>query len=490
MTNLKLFSYITLIYFFTWTLANWPALHVAWWHSDDYAFGESSCLRLFHEGLINGRPVAGLWFTTFCPSQISNYDIYNILIRFIQGIFHCLAASIAALLILNQTKKWTAVVGVMTFLLWPFNGEAVLWRSAGLYPLGAFLGLLGVFLIHHSKKFSLTYNIPGFLLIVLAMLTNVVSALSGILIWFLILILSINEKEESTDKELIYKTSLLALGYLLGGILSYLIASNYNAITDNRAAFISASSILTKPQYFFDLYYSSIFNRYLYPIWLDILILLFVLIFITNLIIKIRERSNSLKLLCLYLILSALLLLSPFFTLLLISENNTSWRVMYLSPFILTSIFVISVELIRNRRARTAVIVLFCLILLAFIRISWSFSAEYPELFKQDLQVLRNIENSITATQNGGNSIFVSTRKEYIRNTNPYNLKYLNGHSKLSAFCRSWSAHPFVRRFSWLVPKEDIKTEIECDTYCKARIKDKSFQLFIMKDNETTCVCP
>ncbi|MEW6145547.1 MAG: hypothetical protein AB1598_11065 [Thermodesulfobacteriota bacterium] len=239
--------------------------------------------------MINGRPVAGLWFTTFCPAQVSNLDIYNILIRFIQGIFHCLAASIAALLILIQTKKWTAIIGVMAFLLWPFNGEAVLWRSAGLYPLGAFLGLLGVFSIHHSKKFSLTYNITGFLLIVLAMLTNVVSALSGILIWSLILILDTDEKEEVIGKGLIYKTSILALGYLLGGILSYVIASNYNIITDNRATFASSSSILTKPQYFFDLYYSSIFNRNHYPIWLDILILVIVLILITRIIIKIRS---------------------------------------------------------------------------------------------------------------------------------------------------------------------------------------------------------
>jgi len=382
MTNLKLFSYITLIYFFTWTFANWPALHVAWWHSDDYAFGERSCLGLIHEGLINGRPVAGLWFATFCPNQVSDLDIYNILIRFIQGIFHCLAASIAALLILNQTKKWTAVIGAMAFLLWPFNGEAVLWRSAGLYPLGAFLGLLGVFSIHHNKKFSLAYNIPGFLLIVLAMLTNVVSALSGILIWSLILILDIDENEEVIGKEFIYKTALLALGYLLGGILSYLIASNYNIITDDRAAFASASSILTKPQYFFDLYYSSIFNRYLYPIWLNILIFIVVLILITRLIIKIREHSYSLNLISLYLILSACLLLSPFFTLLLISENNTSWRVMYLSPFILTSIFVILLELIQNRRAQAVVIILFCLILLGFIRLTWSFFVRVPGIIQ------------------------------------------------------------------------------------------------------------
>src|SRR3989442_14772942 len=89
LTLLSLFS----LYFLTWIIANWPGLHQPWWYQDDFYYIEYVSDSILH-GLFNGRPLEGAWFLTFYMDPGGQAVLQNIFLRYLQGGFHCMAASL------------------------------------------------------------------------------------------------------------------------------------------------------------------------------------------------------------------------------------------------------------------------------------------------------------------------------------------------------------------------------------------------------------
>lgn len=488
--NVRLLAFSFVAYFSIWFLANWPAVSQPWFFLDDFNYGlRSSFLDLFDSGLILGRPIFGLWLGAFLIDQDPHQMYLNVIIRLIQGVFHCLATSFAAVLIWNQARHWTAFLFVLSFLLWPFNGEAVLWRSAGQYPIGALLGVLGVYLINYDDEFVSISNIFGCIILIAGMLTNQLSATSGLTVWTFMLFLNVvKPRKDAFGPKVIYKTFLIAFGYVIGGLLSYAIAYKYNVYTNYRAGF--TTEVTNKILYLIKLSYMSILSAY-YPPWLLSIIILSLTATTFAIAVKVLRDLRSVKEIFILVVLSSFLIVSPFFSLLIVSEINYSWRVMYLAPFIMTYSFIILGQiLVHNRLLILILVLVFCVIQIGFIRISWSNSSEYVELFKNDIRILKNIEDDFIKENYQGKSIVIITSEDYFRTKNPYDLHYMQADSKVTAFDRHWVADSFVRRFSTLEPNNSEEARIECISNCKSMIDGKSFELFKMKDNNAICLCP
>lgn len=493
---------IFIAYLSVWSVANWPALRQAWWYYDDFGHAERWYAGQYRKdlpaehihlatyalrgGLVSGRPGEGLWFLTFLLDGNRDQKLSNILLRFAQGAVHCLAATVAAVLIWKQTKKWTAFLSVLPFLLWPFNGEAVLWRTVGTYPIAALLGLLGVYIIRHSERRRLLLSATGALCVALAMLTNQVAALAGLVVWMLTFSLLI-QKPPVAKKQLGFEAVFILSGYATGGTLSYILT--YFNKGDHRVAFVS--DYIDKQSFLVKLNELFIVGPDHYPDWLTILHVTLLLGSIALVIGSARQMGLSIRqaLLSVFFLMTALV--TPYATLLLVSQSWPSWRVMYVAPFLMTGAWVLLDQSIGTRKVGSFISIgLLSLILIGYISISWVNSSEYVQVFEADLRVLSQIENYASEEHIPGEQVFVATAPDFVRGWNPHGMTYMHGDSKISSFLKRWTAHPFIRWFSWLRPVEDATIKTECLARCQRTKEWEAFQFYKLQNSGALCVCP
>lgn len=141
-----------------------------------------------------------------------------------QGGLHALVGVLAADLLWRETWRWTVFLSVLPFVLWPFNGEATLWRAAGQYPLAALLGLLGVQAIRRSSEQPTLSSITGPSLIALGVLTNQSAAFAGAVVWVFVVGLIVLSDAQIRIKRVRREAIMLVSGYCIGGVASFLIA--------------------------------------------------------------------------------------------------------------------------------------------------------------------------------------------------------------------------------------------------------------------------
>lgn len=492
-SNLSLLGISFIIYLSLWSFANWPALNEAWWSTDDYFFMEQVGKSNYpsFSGLTTGRPVCFFWYETFLLENNSSREIYNVLLRFIQGAIHCSAAILAAILIYQSTNRWTAFLSTLPFLLWPFNGEAVLWRAAGYYPLAALFGLVGVYVIWQSKGKNNSRLLAGCLCIVLAVLTNQVAGLSGLILWVILITLSIldDTPTASEHRKLYFRTSLIVSVYLLAGFLSYFIANYFSALDESRAIF--TSHYVEKLLYLSRLNYDLLFYPRYYPFWLRLLMVMLIMIYGLVFLETCIRQKCSIKRVILFALFPITLFVIPYAPLLLVSENSTSPRLLYIAPLSITGLWVVLDRSMGNRIfARMTLLVILIFIVLGYVSIARVSSSEYVESFNEDLRVLNIIRNYGSSIKKEELQVSVVTPPNFIRDWNPYNLKYMNGDSKRSAYLTSWSAAPFVRLFSGLATTDNDSIRHNCLLHCQQTRNGKKFQIFELQGDETLCVCP
>lgn len=483
-----IFPSIFILYFLLWSYSNWPALRQPWWYMDDYFYQEgimSYKQNLIRYTLANGRPIQTLWFFTFWLDATPCCGVQNMILRLIQGMFHSLTALFAAFLFWRGAKHWQGFVSVLPFLLWPFNGEAVLWRSVGFYPLAALLGLMGICIIRYSYEKSPCRSLAGSSILLIAMLTNQAAAFSGLVVWLLLYSLVALEKARFPYKRLLYEGLFVFLGYITGYVLGYYIAQLFGS---GRA--VLASSFTDK------FFYLCTLNR-LFITWPDkypeCLAVLHVLLILGAVVFVIGRGLQGMwpvrrALLAILFLLTALV--TPYVTLLVVSEDWPAWRVMYLAPFLITGSWNLWDRSLKSLKLGTCIpMVLFGLVLTWYVVMSRINSAEYVRVFEEDIKALRSME-SYCEQENIDGRVIVATRPLFLRTWNTYGVRYWHADSKLSVFLQDWTAHAFIRVYSWLEPVKDETLQGECVELCKHASRAGSFQLYKIRDNAVLCVCP
>jgi hypothetical protein len=473
------------LFLILWSFGNWPALKQAWLFQDDYPriteISEST-----RAALDNGRPFEILWFLTFNLERRPDWQFYNIALRFFQGIIHCLAATIAAFLIWKQSQRWIALASVLPFLLWPFNGEAVLWRMAGEYPIAAFLSILGVYLLGLENRFARLNKLLATVLICIAVWANQLAAFAGFVVWLVLIGLNAANDNRLSLKNQLTQFFYLASGYIIGGCVSLLIIHRFEVYGDRSRL---ATDLLNQLSYLFELDQSFIFSSSFYPLWL---IWLHGSLLVGSLALfgwNAYQQKRPWKSLVLPILIFVILLAIPYTPVLLLEENWPAWRIMYLAPFI----FVVAINLMdigsyTRPILRWAAPVWLGIMVIGYLPLARVNSSEYVDVFQKDLGVLHQIE--ATAADWGIDQVAVAAYPDYIYDWNPYQVKYMNAESKLSVYLIDYTWNTFLPLFSTLPAATEEPILKECVATCTASMRDHTFEFYKLDQSNTMCVCP
>jgi hypothetical protein len=413
-------------------------------------------------------------------------QLQNIAMRFIQGGFHSLAASLAAFVVWKDTHHRSAFFGFLPFALWPFNAEAVMWRTAGGYPVAALLSVLAVVLVRRQGKYQAVYRLLGAVFIAMAVLFQQVAAVAGPILWFMIVCLHLVRERQPLEFLGIKQLAYLVSGGITGGLISAVIARHYNAVTGR---FVVATNLWDRLSYITNLNVRFFSWPDFYPAWLAwahvaLLAVAFVLVLATLLN---RNRTFSALLSISFICFATFVF--PFAPLLIVAESWPSFRVMYMAPLILSVAWLTVMQLRVSSIFHALAAGLFCVVLLGYVQIAWQNSAEYPYVFEADLQTLKGL--SETANRENVKNIFVVTSPEFpLTDWNPYHVKYMHADSKISAFLVDFSADSFIYLFSSLKPTHDAGVQAVCFSFCRTASYDRNSKIDIVEAGSTLCVCP
>lgn len=474
-----------LFYFIVWIAANWPALQQAWWSTDDYTL--MLHYNIWHHMSL-GRPIEALQHATL-PYEYRRFGTtINIIMRYWQGILHCTVALSAAILLYRATKRPAIFISILLFLVWPFNGEAVLWRASAL-PLAACLSIIGTMLllngtIQNHRSSSLSCYIFGIFFIILGGLAHQLAVMFGSLVWVCLTLL----RNELTWRQFLREAVGIGIAYLLA-IGSTVVMIQYTLRTLHRAT--PTLDWQTKVHYLQALLENSLFIEY-FPLPLQALHLLNLALAAGAIVYLIVVKPLSgFKLLGGFLVL----LLLPFLPLLIIEESATAPRFLYLAPFILVVCLLI-LDSVFKRQWYTQWIVItvtLCTIILYF-PISRQNADDFVRSFLADKQALAQIEAQIVSSQPTAPiapiTFAAATPPEYIRTWNPHELQYLWGDAKLSAYLVSWSVGPFTETFCSLPLQYAPDMNPLCTAQCTQSANGRPFYTAPLPDTTTYCICP
>jgi len=468
-----------------------------WWMGDDFNYivnwriwyesGDPLTKMPSWHALKNGRPLMVILLSTFLIDNTVNSEIYNVILRYAQGIAHCLAVTIMLIILWYKTHKINIIFYILPFLIWPFNAEAVLWRSASQYPFSALLICSGMYLILINSSNNISRNILGILFIVLSIMTNQVSAFLGIAIFILILGIKSLNNEDVLIKETYNQIFIIFLGFIIGGFLSYIIGC-----TSGDRIGIS-NDIIGKIKLLIELNYSVIFNIKFYPRWIIFIHSFLIILPILLILYKKKHSSLPSRNIILALVCYLSIFIIPYSAILLSKENWPSWRIMYISPIIFTSAFLyLDYLLDRFKFKKFIEFATLILLVIGYVQISRINTSEYFEAFNNDLKQIEVIDNYLREHDLAKDyPIHIVTFPDYVRTWNPYNLKYIHGNSKTSAIMRDWYVGPFLSLFSSLNYIDDFDVNKSCLNICKKNSNShKSLEFYKLTSYDVICICP
>ncbi|MCB0111914.1 MAG: hypothetical protein KDE53_38580 [Caldilineaceae bacterium] len=476
------------VLFVAWVAVSWPAFAQFWWHADDYTRAISFD-PWFSVG--QGRPLEILVPYLIHQDYLLQSLWFHQAIRLLQAALHLLTALLLIRFFRPLVGYWVACGAVLFFLFWPFHAEAVLWISALAYPWAAAMSLCGLLLIGRTER---RYRWLGTFVVVGAMFTNQAAALAALVAWTIfhgIFFVQQNRFKEGLFQEGIF----LALGYLVGGVLSRLMIFwiHHGAA---RAAW--AGSVQEKLAFWVEL------NRqYLaspnYPWVLTILLLALVGLVVLLVIVQWWRRQVSTQQATAVALLLALLSVLPYGVVLLTAESSPAWRILYLAPLLSVLVWLLLHQLLPPHRwlryGSALVLVLFLSIVIPMNR--WN-AADYVTVFQQDQAQLQRIEETAARHQPPLHQVVIATYPDYLRTWELHDVTYMHYDSKKSAFLRDWTVVPFLEHFSTLAPIpasnypffQDPVAVQACVTLCLADDQQQPWQLLVMPDAQTLCVCP
>jgi hypothetical protein len=464
-------------YLLFWTVANWPALTTAWWSSDDYAI-----LTRFDplHNLQLGRPLEALHHWGLTWEAQPTWLWLNCLWRYGQGILHTLTAFLAGYVLYRATMRRQVWLYLLFFLLWPFHGEAVLWRASAIVP-GAALSMAGLVLLTRSyTRRAQLGQVSGLLLVATAVLAHQLAAVIALVVWMLATTFG---KPDYWTRPWQHFARLL-LGYLIGGAISLALIHHF-AVDLGRAtpttAWLAKALLAAKLN-------GLLLIAPVYPLELRIGQSLFLAMAIGLWVYCLATQRCWGLWRPMFSLLSLLLL--PYAPLLLVDETLLAPRNLYLGPFLLVGAALMIDQLQKQRRATILVGAISLLLVVSYLPLNWRNVREFPQLYQQDRQILTTIEERVTtASEDADMRLVVATAPAYLRTWNPYTLPLMWGDAKKSAFLVEWAAPAFIEWHSSLTVVEEPNTRQWCVEQCQLQQDRPPFSL-VQLDYGLWCLCP
>lgn len=477
-----------LLFLLLWWMANLPATAQAWWTTDDYAHAVS--YNWWHN-FEQGRPLAN-WITeTLTWETGAAGGVVNVAMRTLQGMAHAGVALMAALLLYRRTGASVALMAPLLFLLWPYNGEAVLWRAAGSIPVSALFSAIGALLVDASlarKRWPLAAL--GMLAVVAAMLWQQLGAATGLLLWTMVLVV----QPQPVSRRDFLGALWLGAGYTAGALLSKAIARTQLGDLPGRDQL--ATDLASKADYLFRLWREFVWPPYSMPqryaqALMGALLVVALLAWIAR-----SQEPAAAKGVRLVALVSLLLL--PFVPVLLTASSPTSARILYLAPLLLVTLTVAGAPwLDAQLRLRGATIGLAAMLLAIYLPMAALNAADYPAVYAADLRALGALESRLQGASGpaGATNLVIADYTQYLRAFDSYSvLRVPNAESKLSAFVLPWVSPAFLKWRSTLAPRADAEAVRMCTVACiqaaLATGQPSPFQLLPMEQANSHCLCP
>lgn len=487
----KLLSTDIFIYgvlFIAWVAVSWPAFRQIWWHADDFTRA-TYFDPWFSVG--QGRPLE-----IIVPYLMHLESAQQILwvhqaIRLLQASFHVLTALFLIRLYRELVGYEIACSAVIFFLFWPFHAESVLWISALAYPLAAALSLGGLQLIRRTKRYERWF---GALMVAGAMWTNQAAAVAALVAWVIYHGLFVIQQKRLKDGW-VTEALLLAVGYIGGGIVSRVLIfwvlqdPGRSALTGNLGEKIRFWLELNR-QYF---------ASPNYPPALTLLLMSLPLLLGVLLLRQLLVRQLQLLQVVVIMLLLSLLTIMPYGVVLLTQESSPAWRILYLAPLFSVAVWMIGQSLLPHYRWRRFLSGgLLALFLGLSIPINRENAVDYVNVFNQDMAQLGRIEETAASHTPPLNQVIVATYPAYLRTWDLYDVTYMHYDSKKSAFLRDWTVIPLIDDHSELASTpapgyrftQDPPQLQACVALCVADQQQQPWQLLVMPDEQTLCVCP
>lgn len=448
----------------------------------------------------HGRPLQNLVHGLLPYETGAGGGAINMAAHTVQGLFHCLAAALLAYLLSRGFADRWPFVAMLLFLLWPFHGEAVLWRSAGSMPIAAFLSVLGVVGIDaalqqhgretQSRITATLFAASGIALIALAGLFHQLGAAAGLAGLMAYLATS---RQERTGT-LVGQLALTICGYALGALLVLVITANYR-VGENRAQM--ADDLTAKIDYLWQLT-----RRFLVENLPTSVMALQVGLAVGLLVIALFTlfaRQERLGHRLLRVAAMVALFVAPVLPVLLVKESPTSARTVYFSPLLLATSVILLAQLaslsgrspIRSLLAHYAIVLVVAVLSVRYMVLSQMNAQDFVTIYRGDIAQLRQIEQRIAdAGSAASRQVVVASPERYLRTYDLYGIRFLNGDAKASAFQVPWSVGKFIDWRSTLTPVVDIEVTNQCSALCQLRAQDQPFYIESLLNSDITCVCP
>jgi hypothetical protein len=368
-----------------YVVAAWPALSNAWWYCDDYARIvnlESSFVRACQ----NGRPLESLWMATLQIDSSAGAWAHNIALRAAQAATHVGVAMFGGLWLALVLRERSVIWVAALFLLWPLNAEAVLWRTAGSYPIGALLGVFAIWLAWppagHPKAGRL---FAAAALVMAAALTNQTSSM---IVWLLPCIAILGgAKELRCDR----RVGFLLAAHVLAAVLSVLI-THLPEFATARATF--SDDPLKKVR---------VLGRVLTRVWFwrsvfPLPVIIGHGLLLVSVMLSIELFGASLRKVTAWVGGIASLSVIPFVPILVVGENYAPARVMYLGPWLIVAAWILVcrqrhvgpriVKVLRRWMALTGI----AAAAIGYVAVGRGVTREYVDLFQVEQGVLERAD--------------------------------------------------------------------------------------------------
>lgn len=489
----------------------WPALAHAWWYTDDLVFADPGCSaqRMLSQPKANGRLVQGVWLLTFLPEQGPRADDWNRAWRGLQVAFHALTATLIAWAFWRVAPGWAAILAALPFLLWSLSGEPVLWRSAGIYPLGALIGMLALVALcarPRRRAARLALGALGVGLAVLAPLSSQSAAMAPIVVIAIMAALLILRSERARLRPLAANAALLMGGLLVGAAISVWVGHSGGRMElagglRERLAYLAQINQLV-------LRFPPAFPSALAAAQLTIVGGAFGLVGLR--LGPGQRRSGALppraggpRSPCgpeahappvgwgiVALSVLALLFALPHGPAVAAAERWASLRVLYLGPLALCGCWLALRELLRGSRIGGALAVVLLAVTVALhVPILHRFAADRVALFRADLRVLDELAAAAARHQTARVCVVTHPRLR-VWNWNPHGLAFEHCDATYSALQISWSDGQFIRRFSGLEPVESAAALAQAAAICNGRKPPLRFETYYLPEFDAVCLCP
>jgi hypothetical protein len=489
------FLRIFLLFASVYTLTFWPALCVPWWQADDYALGGAFSWSAYLDcALWLGRPLDIVWLWSLRLDCSPSAAAANMALRAAQVGVHVLAATLIAYALWRRLRApILSSLAVLPFLLWFFNPDAVLLRTAGPYPQGCLLSVAGMLLIQvEGVRRTWLARLAGVCCLAASVLSNQSSAMAGPVVWMVVLALTVLQEDRIAGRKLFREGSLLFVGLLLGMIGTMVCVRCSSCPINPRAKL--ATDLGEKVRYLAVL--NDIFllgHRHLYPRLLQYAHASLCGVVAVLLLRRcLRRTAEGWQVNRAAVFASACLaanLVLPYAAVMLSSESCPHSRVIYLAPLFLTGCLAVGFLLLpRALVPRLALTALLLVILGAYHHRAWIHAEEYSLLEQRDRETLARLESF--AREHQTSRVVVLTEETLWRNRNPYQLQMTGLGNHSSSFTFAYSAVPFVHRYSSLTAVVDPVLERRALEQVEASPREPGFQFSMLQGTDVVIVTP